>query len=727
MGSPTVLILRRQSHPEVLRKQQIVVDIDMLSRLPGPTQRAAICRLLAIEETNPSVGYTCDGIQLRGNLFDSACERLRRSQGDDRHRSLTLICNVIAQRFDNAENRRLACSDVSEILNRVGVRFTANQLFHSVSDAVALAAQGGDDGDTEATFVAATWDDTGDDLMVPSGWTLEVNAIIAADGSTFVGQVYISKILRDIEGEAYFVEIRWWRAGRWYSRVVPKEMVATSRGIVELANYGINVTSNNAAILVDFLNDFENKNIEVIPTTQIANRLGWIQQGEQNIFLLGTDCVIPTAAESENFTVQFRGGDDGDDQTASSLRQSGTADAWYRAISRVRHLDRVMLGIYASIGASVLRIVSNPNFVVSYDGRTSVGKTSTQMIAASAWGYPIVNGASGNSYPHGWDATKVYIERTATVLNGLPLILDDTKNAVRREDVVSTVYQYAAGAGRGRGSQAGIAAKTKWQGVLISSGEEPIKGFSKDGGSRARVLGCWGSPLEGLDNAGPVIVGITQCLEENFGHIGPAFVRHLVEHQNIWEQWRLWYREARQRYQQRAGTNVVAGRMASHFAVLELTAMLAHQTVFNCWEYSNTISNLWPELTLGTNEADQGLAALNYIISWANSNRGRFVARRGHESPSNGWLGKWSLESRSDNSEEALAIYPHALRKALDDEGYAYAAIIRLWKDSGWLRTEEDKTTIRVSIEGQSSAMVAIRRSVIDDLMSGAEEPVPSF
>lgn len=695
----------------------IVVDVDYLSRLPVGLLVLAVNQILAHEQTIASVGFSIRGNQLQGNFFDSTCEMLRRSQGEDRHRALSLVTEVATGFFETPGSIRIACSDIADILKRIGVRCTANQLYRSVVESA--AARHGQVGNSRSAAVADTWEGVNEDLQVPSRWSLGDSAIIAQDGCEFIGRAYISRLFRDIEGDTYYVELSWWRNGRWFSRTVPKEAIATKRGIVDLASYGLNVTGNNAAMLIDYLSDFENENIDLIPVTQIAKRLGWFEQGQQSIFLLGDTCVVQGATgETENASVRFRGGDEGDEQTASSLRASGTAEAWYSTISNVRHLNRVMLGIYASLGACVLRIVQSPNFIVSYDGRTSQGKSTVQMIAASLWGYPVVNGPGGNSFVHGWDATKVFIERAATIYNGLPLILDDTKNARDRAHVVSTIYQYAGGAGRGRGSQAGIAAKSSWQGVLISSGEEPIISYSKDGGSRARVLGMWGSPFQGLEDAGSVIAQATQCLEENYGHVGPIFVDYLVRHQSLWGGWRDLYRQARQRYLQRAGSNVVAGRMAAHFAALELTAFLAHQSVFQ-WDYDDAVANLWPELTAGTDEADQGLAALHFIIGWANSNKSRFeTPRTAHDGPSSGWFGRWEVALTSEPSEIILAIYPQHLEDALEQRGYASAAITKLWKDAGWLRTEEGKTKIRLTVGAGKSSMIAIRWAVINELMN---------
>ena len=128
---------------------------------------------------------------------------------------------------------------------------------------------------------------------------------------------------------------------------------------------------------------------------------------------------------------------------------------------------RVVVGVYAALTSALLNILEASNFILDYCGETSIGKTTTQLAAASVWGLPSAGSQGGLVL--GWNATQVFIERYAELLNDLPIILEDSQTADPRT-LTRAVYMLANGVGRGRGSPRGLQGVTRWRGVTISSG-----------------------------------------------------------------------------------------------------------------------------------------------------------------------------------------------------------------------------------------------------------------
>ena len=168
------------------------------------------------------------------------------------------------------------------------------------------------------------------------------------------------------------------------------------------------------------------------------------------------------------------------------------------------------------------------NFILDFSGETSMGKTTALRLAASVWGSP---DERGGGIVYAWDVSRVFVERTAAMLDYLPMFLDDTKRARRSEDVGKTLYDYASGVGRGRGSLQGLQRVTRAHGVLLSTGEAPATSFTNDGGTRARALCLWGSPFEGTNRATEAAVSkVQRMVLDNYGHAGPRLVRYLLDH-----------------------------------------------------------------------------------------------------------------------------------------------------------------------------------------------------
>ena len=708
-------------------------NLELLPTIQDADRQLLIHFMVEIQRSTSSVSITIGGEQSHDNLFAALLGLLELSHDVTRIQRCTDGAIEAAALINPSNNGiRIACSVIIERLRTLGVRDVrasqlANQAFEFRGQSEVASTS------EETQNILSEWPDApcDADLTVPGGWGVGDRQIVSSNGQEILPcRIIITRLFQDIEGGVCSVELAWARGDHWMHRTCTREQISSNRAVVELSNYDLPVNTNNAPVFVDYLADFERDNLEMIPRSRIARRLGWFGRDGQDGFLCGRDFIVPSQGEThcrEHGELEFRGDDEGDEQIVDAIRAEGAMQEWINAVAPLQAFPRVLLGLYASLSPPILRIVRGPNFIVSYDGRTSSGKTTTQIVAASCWGYPILNGPEGCSILHGWDATRVFIERTAAIRTCLPAILDDTKVARNKNDVISTIYQFVNGAGRGRGSQRGVATTRSWQSVMISSGEESLTDFTQDGGSRARVLSLWGSPFSISREAGRLTVSLREQLEDHYGHAGPALVRYLVNNRSLWPDWRDWYRQCRQSYQELAGNNSVASRMAACFATLELTAHLAHQAIPFPWDYHDTVRGLWTEITADTDEADRGLAALRYIITWCHSRREDFKGGevRDH-APSGGWLGVWNIYGRDESSAHCLAIYPHKLDEALDERGYSPGAIRRLWKDSEWLRTEENKTTKRVRTPGARGAMVAIRWSAIEQLMEGSESFVTS-
>jgi len=423
--------------------------------------------------------------------------------------------------------------------------------------------------------------------------------------------------------------------------------------------------------------------------------------------------ILDVANWDENI-VFFMGGE-GEQQIAAGFHSSGTDAGWKAAITPIAKYPRVRLVFYASLVAPLLEVVGAPNFVLDVAHPTSRGKTTTLRVAAAVWGKPDESGI-GSMWT--WEKTPVWIERALSVLNSIPMILDDTKLA-RYPDLVGRIlYLVASGSGRGRGTQTGLDYIRHFRTILITSGEAPATSFTPDGGTRARTLELWGSPFERADaSTAPDVDRLNTELQLHYGHAGPKFVQHLLDNQDKWGDYRELYLEKRAKYVRLAEGDPVVGRLAAYFGVIDTAAALAHEALDLPWSYSDPVDPLWETLTAEASEADRAQVALGYMSGWAARNQHAFVGRAREDQhgepipPHGGWAGRWD----AGDGWEFIAFYPDFLRRTMREMDFDYEAVLRTWKDRGWLDApKKRRNTKLMRVNGVRAELITVKKEALE-------------
>lgn len=294
---------------------------------------------------------------------------------------------------------------------------------------------------------------------------------------------------------------------KWQTTIVGKDVISTSRTIVQLATQGISVTSTSATALVDYLNDIENRNYDVIPESKSIGRLGYIPGEGFSPYVDGL--VFDGDASFKNLY--------------GCVKSKGSVITWCDIAEECRKMSvtaRILLA--ASFASPILSIVGSlPFFVHLWGVDSGTGKTVALMLAASVWGDPALG-----SYVQTFNSTQVGQERTAAFLNHLPFCIDElqlTKDSKGRSNF--DVYQLAQGVGRARGRKnGGIDAAPTWSCCFLTTGESPIVSGSAGAGAVNRVI-----DIECAAGSAVITEGqrIANALKQNYGHVGRTFVEKI--------------------------------------------------------------------------------------------------------------------------------------------------------------------------------------------------------
>ena len=320
----------------------------------------------------------------------------------------------------------------------------------------------------------------------------------------------VKRLVSEETGEERVV-LAWYRDGAWHTLPVARDVVASSKSILQLSTTGILVNSGTAAALVDYLATCEAEGEDDIPIERCTSKLGWHRTAD------GGFAFLPYARDQ----LTFDGADSFRDLYAA-IRPHGDSEVWYGLARAVRASGRLEPRILlAASFASVLvsRLHALPFFVDVW-GQTESGKTVCLMLSASVWGDP----AEGQ-YICDFSSTDTALEVRADLLTHLPMFLDDTSKASKRvrENFENVVYSLCSGKGRSRSNRGlGIRRESRWGCVFLSTGERPLSSYVYQGGAINRIL-----EIEAGENLFDDPSRVAKTVRDNFGHAGFDFISAL--------------------------------------------------------------------------------------------------------------------------------------------------------------------------------------------------------
>lgn len=311
--------------------------------------------------------------------------------------------------------------------------------------------------------------------------------------------------LKNLENNKEQITIAFKRDGLWSELTVPKSNIASVQKIVNLVDYGVQVNTENAKLLIKYLSDVEMYNSDMIDIQRSTSKLGW--HGDT---FVPYDLSIVFDGEYR-FKTLFQ-----------SIQESGDYYKWVMLAKELRSCGRLepRIALAASFASVLIHPLNALPFIVDFYGQTGGGKTVTINIAASVWGNPAPGAYVGN-----FRASDTNLEIRADMLNSLPMVLDDSKNASKyvQDNYESLIYNLCAGKGKGRSNKdLGVAEEKTWNCVTICNGENPISEFADSGGAINRII-----EIECCEDIYENPAEINSTVMKNYGFAGRVFVGNL--------------------------------------------------------------------------------------------------------------------------------------------------------------------------------------------------------
>lgn len=142
--------------------------------------------------------------------------------------------------------------------------------------------------------------------------------------------------------------------------------------------------------------------------------------------------------------------------------------------------SRLVLAVCIALCAPTLRLLGEENGGFHFRGPSSIGKTTSLLVAASVWGRP-------ERVMKRWRATSNGLEGVAANHNDLLLPLDEI-GEITPTGASEAAYMLANGQGKARANtQGGARQPARWTLALISTGELSLADHLQSGGFRVKA------------------------------------------------------------------------------------------------------------------------------------------------------------------------------------------------------------------------------------------------
>lgn len=463
---------------------------------------------------------------------------------------------------------------------------------------------------------------------------------------------------------------------QWRSIIADKKTIASNNSIIQLADYGIAVNSENSKYLVKYLTDIEHLNYEKIEELSSVGRLGWIEDYGFSPYV--DDLVFDGDLSFRHFF--------------ESVRSRGKYETWLKTAKDARkNSPLVRLILAASFGSVLVKPCNALPFFVHLWGGTEAGKTVGLMLAASVWASP-----SMGDYIHTFNSTAVGQELSAAFVNSLPLIIDELQIIGDKKDFDKLIYMLSEGVGRSRGAKAGGLQKvSSWQNCIITTGEQPISGGSSASGAINRIIeiDCKESRL--FQNP----VSIVDVIKKNYGFAGKRFVEQLQDADHL----EYAVQVQKDYYKQLCG-GPSTDKQAMAASIILAADFLAEKWIFHDGLHLD-IPDIEPYLST-KKQASANERALEFIYDFVSVNQNKFTLNS---------YGDYSGEVWGCIDDQYIYIIKSQFDKIMRDEGYNATAFLSWAKEHGHIEYSRERTTKPKRVHGNTCRCVWLKKVAIND------------
>ena len=479
--------------------------------------------------------------------------------------------------------------------------------------------------------------------------------------------VIIIAVMKNVQDSSEKVVISFYQK-RWHNLTVDKDLILSFSKVVQLARYGVDISSNTAKEMVSYFQCIIQKNYEIIPVISTINRLGWYNRE----FVPYSDTVQCDTAD--NFKDIYK-----------SIKTGGDFEVWKNHCYTLLENIPFRLTMAASFAAPLIMLVGGLPFILHLWGGSGAGKTVSLHVAASIWG------KSDNGFVKSLNGTAHGISETAAFLYSLPCILDELQTIKdTKSDYNRLIMHLTEGTSRTQGAaEGGIKASKRWKNCFLTTGEDDIIAHNSGAGAVNRVISieCSNDKII-LD--GPQTMSI---IKENYGHAGIEYIKGLQSETGLSERHREIFKNL-------LSETDTTDKQAMAMSFLLLADELSCKYIFTDLEPLQ-VSDVACYMAT-KKEVDIYDRCLEWIFDWVSQNINKFECAA---------LGNGEIWGRIDD--DYILINKSVLADHMKNSGFSYKTIIPTLAKRGMiLKDSEMKYTHSTKVYGVKARYVKFKNNL---------------
>ena len=473
-------------------------------------------------------------------------------------------------------------------------------------------------------------------------------------------------LLENINTQTEKVQLRY-RKGHIIKDVIcDRKIAASSSNIVNLANDGVEVTSENAKELVSYISYCITQNIEILPRYKSFSQLGWNDYG-----------FMPYTSEA------VFDGENENKGLFAAIAESGDFEVWRATAAEARKKLLIRLMMAASFCSVLIGKTGALPFVFHLFGGTGTGKTVALMLAMSIWGNPAMGKMTRTM-----NMTANAMMATAAFLKDLPFAGDELQTIKSKwENYDQLIMRVTEGIDRGRMEYNKMADIKTWNCSFLFTGEEPCTKASSGGGVKNRVIEA---EIESPLFAGTSGNEITNVIRKNYGHAGKIFIEYVKDNMPLIDDL------FKKKVQEILNETQTTSKQASSMALMLVADGIAQDLFFQ--DEENLTVGAVSKYLFNEREVDAAERAYAFIIDHIAQNSSRFEPDNHGE--------RWGV---IDDIKKEATIIKSTLVRELTENGIEFDSIKKDWAKRGYLRkSNQDRYSHKLHPHGCESAHYVI-------------------